>query len=592
MAKRNTYQTDEELTKSFSWHDYKRLGTYIKPYKKSVLLILFIIVISNLVGMLGPYFMKLTIDEFIPNKEKTKLLQMGGIYLVSLLIIAWCMRYRILKITELGQKILKDMRLDIFTHIQKLPFSYYDSKPHGKILIRVVNYINTLSDLLSNGLINFLSDIINMLITLVVMFMIDVKLALYSLIFLPVLIVATFVIQRYQRVAYQTLSNKQSNLTAYIHESISGVRITQSFTKEDKKQDIFEDLSSQYRSAWMKAVQIMRLLWPAVEMTSVLTICFLYYIGAKKIGIEVTTGTLIAFMAYMTNFWNPIINIGNFYNQLVTATAYLERIFETLDEEPLIKDKENAIVLPPIKGEVAFNHVVFQYETEGAKILNDLDFNVEVGKSVALVGPTGAGKTTVINLINRFYDVTEGSVTIDGTNIRDVQLLSLRKQIGVMLQDTFIFSGTILENIRYGKLDATKEEIMEASRIVRAHDFIEKMPNGYDTIVEERGSTLSSGQQQLISFARVLLADPKILILDEATANIDTATEELLQQGLNELLKNRTSFIIAHRLSTIKNCDEILVIDEGKVKEKGSHEELLQINGHYAGLYNSQFESV
>ena len=591
MAKRNTYQTDEELSKSFSWQDYKRLGTYIKPYKKAVIGILLIIVIANLVGMLGPYFMKLTIDEFIPNKEKVKLLQMGAVYLVSLLIISWCMRYRILKITELGQKILKDMRADIFTHIQKLPFSYYDSKSHGKILIRVVNYINTLSDLLSNGLINFLSDIINMLITLVVMFMIDVKLALYSLIFLPLLIIATFVIQRFQRVAYQTLSNKQSNLTAYFHESIAGVRITQSFTKEEKKQEIFEDLSNQYRTSWMKAVQIMRLLWPVVELTSVFTICFLYYIGAKQIGIEVTTGTLIAFMAYMTNFWNPIINIGNFYNQLVTATAYLERIFETLDEEPLIKDKENAIELPPIKGDVVFNQVVFQYETEGAKILNGLDFKVEAGKSIALVGPTGAGKTTVINLINRFYDVTDGSVMIDGINVEDVQLLSLRKQIGVMLQDTFIFSGTILENIRYGKLDATRDEIIEASRLVRAHDFIEKLPNGYDTIVEERGSTLSSGQQQLISFARVLLADPKILILDEATANIDTATEELLQIGLNELLKNRTSFIIAHRLSTIKNCDQILVIDGGRVKEKGSHEELLQTKGHYANLYNSQFEN-
>ncbi|MEG0286425.1 MAG: ABC transporter ATP-binding protein [Vagococcus sp.] len=589
MAKKNTFRTDEELTKSFSLSDFKRLGTYIKPYKKSVTVILAIIIISNMVAMLGPYFMKITLDVYIPNQDKTKILQMGVVYLISLLIISWSMKYRILKITELGQKILKDMRSDIFIHIQKLPFSYYDSRPHGKILIRVVNYINTLSDLLSNGLINFLSDLINMVITLIVMFTIDVKLALYSLIFLPLLVIATLVIQKFQRVAYQTLSNKQSNLTAYIHESIAGVRITQSFTKEDKKQETFEELSREYRSSWMKAVKIMRLLWPAVELTSIFTICFLYYIGAKQIGIQVSIGTLIAFMAYMSNFWNPIINIGNFYNQLVTATAYLERIFETLDEDPTILDSKDAIELPSIEGTVTFEDVSFKYEENGPNILNDLNFNVESGKSIALVGPTGAGKTTVINLINRFYDVSSGSVKVDGYNVKDVTLNSLRKQIGVMLQDTFVFSGTILENIRYGKLDATEEEIIAASKVVRAHDFISKLPNGYNTVVEERGSTLSAGQRQLISFARVLLADPKILILDEATANIDTETEELLQKGLNELLKNRTSFIIAHRLSTIKNSDEIFVIDKGKVQESGTHDELLKTGGHYSQLYYAQF---
>ncbi|MFW7393184.1 ABC transporter ATP-binding protein, partial [Vagococcus fluvialis] len=375
MAKKNTFRTDEELTKSFSLSDFKRLGTYIKPYKKQVTVILTIIILSNMVAMLGPYFMKITLDNYIPNQEKTKILQLGVVYLLSLILISWSMKYRILKITELGQKILKDMRSDIFIHIQKLSFSYYDSRPHGKILIRVVNYINTLSDLLSNGLINFLSDFINMVITLIVMFTIDTKLALYSLVFLPFLVIATLVIQKFQRVAYQTLSNKQSNLTAYIHESIAGVRITQSFTKEEKKQETFEELSNEYRTSWMKAVKIMRLLWPAVELTSIFTICFLYYVGAKQIGIQVTIGTLIAFMAYMSNFWNPIINIGNFYNQLVTATAYLERIFETLDEEPTIIDAPDAIELPEIEGNVTFEHVSFQYEANSPKVLNDLSFH-------------------------------------------------------------------------------------------------------------------------------------------------------------------------------------------------------------------------
>lgn len=592
MAKKNTYHTDEELTESFKFSHFKRLGKYITPYKKQVTIILISIILANSVAMLGPYFMKVAIDELIPKKDISQLLLVGVVYVVSLLFIAYALRYRILEISKLGQNILKDMRLDIFTHIQRLPFSYFDSRPHGKILIRVVNYINTLSDLLSNGLINFISDFINMIITLIVMFMMDAKLTLYSLVFLPVLFLITWVIQKLQRTAYQHLSNKQSNLTAYVHESISGVKITQSFTKEDKKQEIFEDLSNQYRMAWMRAVKIMRLLWPSVEMVSILTTCLLYYIGVKQIGLEVSTGTLIAFMAYISNFWNPVINIGNFYNQLVTATAYLERIFETLDEDPVIKDSPSAVALPDVRGQVTFDHVTFQYEEGGPNILDDMSFEVEVGQSIALVGPTGAGKTTVVNLINRFYDVTDGSIRIDGFDVRDVTLHSLRTQIGVMLQDPFVFSGTILDNIRYGRLDATREEIIEASKVVRAHEFISKLPHGYDTVVEERGSTLSSGQRQLISFARVLLADPKVLILDEATSNIDTATEELLQAWLNELLKNRTSFIIAHRLSTIKNCTSIFVIDKGKVMESGTHEELLQKEGHYAMLHQAQFDSM
>ena len=586
---RNTFDVDEALEKEFNWSHYKRLGAYIKPYKKAVFKTLFVIILANLASMLGPYFTKIAIDQVIPQKNLSLLLILGAIFLFSLVIIGWCMRYRIYAITEIGQDILKDMRFSIFEHLQKLPFSYFDSRPHGKILIRVVNYINTLSDLLSNGLINLISDLFNVIITLIFMLFIDVKLTLYSLLLLPVLFVMVLFIQGKQRKAYQELSNKQSNLNAYIHESISGIKITQSFAREDKNFQIFNEVSEEYRQSFMKAVRVQYLLWPAVQNISVITTCFIYFVGIRQLGVSVTTGTLIAFIGYINNFWNPVINIGNFYNSLITATAYLERIFETMDVVPEIQDAPHAIALPPIKGTVDFQHVYFRYE-EGKNILTDVSFHIEPGQTIALVGPTGAGKTTIINLLSRFYDVNEGAVKIDGYDVRDVTLRSLRKQMGVMLQDTFIFSGTIIENIRYGNLAATEEEVIQAAKIVRAHDFIKDLKDGYETVVEERGSTLSAGQRQLISFARALLADPKILILDEATSSIDTKTEELLQEGLQQLLKGRTSFIIAHRLSTIKNSDKIFYIDGGRIVEEGSHDQLMAKHALYHHLYQSQYD--
>ncbi|HAP5165805.1 TPA: ABC transporter ATP-binding protein [Enterococcus faecalis] len=586
---RNTFDVDETLEKEFNWSHYKRLGAYIKPYKKAVFKTLFVIILANLASMLGPYFTKIAIDQVIPQKNLSLLLILGAIFLFSLVIIGWCMRYRIYAITEIGQDILKDMRFSIFEHLQKLPFSYFDSRPHGKILIRVVNYINTLSDLLSNGLINLISDLFNVIITLIFMLFIDVKLTLYSLLLLPVLFVMVLFIQGKQRKAYQELSNKQSNLNAYIHESISGIKITQSFAREDENFQIFNEVSEEYRQSFMKAVRVQYLLWPAVQNISVITTCFIYFVGIRQLGVSVTTGTLIAFIGYINNFWNPVINIGNFYNSLITATAYLERIFETMDVVPEIQDAPHAIDLPPIKGTVDFQHVYFRYE-EGKNILTDVSFHIEPGQTIALVGPTGAGKTTIINLLSRFYDVNEGAVKIDGYDVRDVTLRSLRKQMGVMLQDTFIFSGTIIENIRYGNLAATEEEVIQAAKIVRAHDFIKDLKDGYETVVEERGSTLSAGQRQLISFARALLADPKILILDEATSSIDTKTEELLQEGLQQLLKGRTSFIIAHRLSTIKNSDKIFYIDGGRIVEEGSHDQLMAKHALYHHLYQSQYD--
>ncbi|EPM9318113.1 ABC transporter ATP-binding protein [Listeria monocytogenes] len=588
---RNKFDIDEELETAFSAAHLKRILVYVKPYQKSIYITLFVILLANVATMIGPYLTKIVIDDTIPNKNMTQLFWIAIIFIVSVVVTGLCMRYRIRSITLIGQDILKDMRTAIFGHLQKLPFSYFDSRPHGKILIRVVNYINMLSDLLSNGLINLISDILSVIVTLGFMLMIDPVLTLYSLALIPVLFVIVMVIKTAQRKAYQVLSNKQSNMNAYIHESIAGIKVTQSFSREEENFEIFTEVSNEYRRSWMKAVKIQFLLWPGVQNIAVMTTCLIYFVGIKGYGVDVSTGTLIAFIGYVGNFWNPVINIGNFYNSLITATTYLERIFETMDVEPDIKDVPNAKKMPPIVGNVDFKDVYFRYE-EGVDILKGINFHVDAGESIALVGPTGAGKTTIINLLSRFYNINSGEILVDGENVEEVTLRSLRSQMGVMLQDTFIFSGTIIENIRYGKLDATEEEIIAAAKVVRAHDFISGLKDGYYTEVKERGSTLSAGQRQLISFARALLADPKILILDEATSSIDTQTEILLQEGLERLLEGRTSFIIAHRLSTIKNSSRIFYIDNGRIQEAGSHEELMAQHGYYYNLYQSQFNML
>ena len=451
---RQRIEDDEELEQAFKFSDLKRVAKYLMPYRSAVLKVLVTIMIANIAALIGPLLTRSAIDVVIPAADIPRLLLYGVLFGITLFIIGICMRYRIYAITEIGQDTLKDMRSDLFIHLQTLPFSYFDSRPHGKILIRVVNYINTLSDLLSNGVINLVSDLFSLFFTLAIMLMIDVRLTLYSLALLPVLFLLVLWLKNSQRRAYQQLSNKQSTLNAFIHESIAGIRITQSFAREEVNHQIFTSISEENRSHWMKAVKIQFLMWPIVENISILTVTLIYFVGIRQIGVDVSTGTLIAFVAYVNNFWNPIINIGNFYNNLITASAYLERIFETLDEQPLIVDAPEAQPLPAIEGHIEFEDVIFRYEP-GKNILDGVSFEMPPGKTVALVGPTGSGKTTIISLLSRFYDINEGSIKIDGYDIRDITMQSLRKQMGVMLQDTFIFSGTIIDNIRYGNLDAT-----------------------------------------------------------------------------------------------------------------------------------------
>ncbi|HIZ70490.1 MAG TPA: ABC transporter ATP-binding protein/permease [Candidatus Atopostipes pullistercoris] len=585
MAQASNVEEIQKKTSNFQ--NYKRIASYLASYKKSVLALLFVVLFANILMIIGPYLTSIVIDVVIPEKNISLLVVIIVAYTIVTLLNGWTVRYRQYNISLLGQNVLRDMRSDLFRHMQTLSFSFFKTRPHGKILTRVVDYINNLSNILSSGFINVVSDVFSILVTLTIMFIIDVRLTLYSMILLPVLFVVTMIIKNKQRVAYDKLSRKQANLNAYIHESITGIKTTQSFTRERFNREVFSDVSNQQKDAWMDAVKIQFLLSPIVQNIAVLTVSFIYFVGVRKIGVDVSTGVLIAFVGYVNNFWDPIINIGNFYNSLVSGTVYLERVFEMMDVPPEITNAKDAFEMPPVKGEVKFQNVEFGYE-ENQTIFEDLSFHVKPGETIALVGPTGAGKSTITNLISRFYDIRKGAILVDGINIQDVTVESLRNQIGVMLQDTFIFTGTIMDNIRYGNLEATEEEVIEAASIVRAHDFIKELPRGYQTRVQERGSTLSAGQRQLISFARTLLSDPKVLILDEATSSIDTQTEMLLQEGLDRLLEGRTAFVVAHRLATIRNSNRIFYIGDRKILEEGSHEELMRQRGNYYNLYKTQ----
>ena len=588
---RNRYDIDETYEDSYDFGQLRRLTKYVKPHSKAMVGVIILMLVTAALGMLYPFFLKIIMDEAIPNKDFKTILILAGCTLGISLFTALALKLKISIMTRIGQGIVHDLRSDLFSHILKLPFSFFDSRPHGKIQVRIVNYVNNLSDVLSNGLVNTVTDLCSLIFIIIFMFSINLPLTLVVLCGLPIFIAYVFILKKCQRKAWRAQSNKQSNLNAYISESINGIRVTQSFVRENENIKIFNNLSSAYRTAWLKAVSVAFLMGPFVQLISTATMATAFVLGIHWIQIGfsgVTVGTLIAFTAYISRFWQPITTLADFINNLLTAVSYVERIFETMEEPVLIKDKEGASELPKITGKVEYKDVNFSYD-EGVKVLDNINFTIEPGESVAIVGPTGAGKSTIVNLLSRFYNPDSGQILVDGHDLQDVTIKSLRTQMGVMMQDSFIFKGTIMDNIRYGNMDATDEQVMEAAKTVCAHDFIMQMEDGYNTEVNERGSRLSVGQRQLISFARALLADPKILILDEATSSIDTETEILLQRGLNKLLRGRTSFIIAHRLSTIKNCSTIFYVDHGQIVEHGAHYELMAHLGPYYKLYSSQF---
>ncbi len=583
---RNKFDTDEELDPAFNPHIVKRLLKYLIPYKKKMFTAGLFMAIASFTSLLGPFLIKNAIDIAIPNENMKLLVLLSSLILAGLVLVWLFLTLRFKIMSKLAQDIIVTIRTDVFSKIQALPFTYFDSRPHGKILIRVVNYVNSLSDLLSNGIIQLITDLFNIFVIVGFMLFINPKLTLVTLATVPVLFFTIIILKKKQHAAWQMVSHKQANLNAYLSESLNGMKITQSFAREKENKNIFSNLCGEWKKAWMPAVIRNFLIWPVIDNLSTIGVSLVYFAGIMWFADPVSVGTLVAFAGYIWRFWFPIQNIGNFYNSMVTTAAYMERIFELLDEPNEVSDIAGAIELPPIRGHVEFDNVNFSYE-KGFPILKDVNYVITPGTTVAIVGPTGAGKTTIVNLLSRFYNPDSGQVLIDGIDLKTVQIRSVRKQVGVMLQDSFLFSGTIMDNIRYGKLDATDEEIIEAAKAVQAHEFISAYPDGYNTEVNERGSGLSAGQRQLISFARVLLADPRILILDEATSSVDTETERAIQSGLSRLLKGRTSFIIAHRLSTIRNADIIFFVQDGKIVESGTHDELTKNGGHYSKLYRN-----
>ena len=590
MAKRNTYRTDESLETPFNLKNFLRCIPYVKRNLKYLIGALIFSVSATLLGLLGPIFTQIIIDDLIPQKDIQAVIWVAIFYFLSSCGAEACGYFQTRLTSRAGHRIIHGIRKDVFGHIQKLSFNYFDSRPRGKILVRVVHYVNNVADFLSNGLVNLIVQILTILFILFFMLSLSPMLTLCVLAGVPFVILFLALTKKRLQQLRRIKSAKNSNLTAYISESINGMQITQAFNREETNQKIFNDLIDDFNHTAFRVTKIDKLIPVLTENISRFVTCFLYLSAILFFTKEqYSAGVVIAMAAYAGRFWEPIQAIADIYNTLTDVGSYLERIFDTMDEPIEIDDLPDARDLPTLTGRVDYENVTFAYE-EGTNILENVNLSVKPGQSIALVGPTGAGKSTIVNLLCRFYDIQGGKILLDGQDIKHATLSSLRSQLGIMLQDSFIFSGTIRDNIRYGKLDATEEEIIAAAKTVCAHDFIMNTEKGYDTEINERGSNLSGGQRQLICFARTILSNPSILILDEATSSIDTETEKLLQEGIANVLKGRTSFIIAHRLSTIAECDRILYIADKGIAEEGTHAELMEKKGLYYKLYTAQSE--
>lgn len=594
LDERFVYKDDDVIDKEFDWKQFTRLFSYMKPYAKQMLpLVIIMMILGTITKLTVPFLTSLAIDSAIAPEDgntSLSLLYTLTASVIVLYVIQWIAGvYRIKYTNIIGQRVIYDLRSDLFKHIQKLSFNFFDKRPAGSVLVRVTNDINSLQDLFTNGVVNLMIDCVQLLGITIILLLINWKLGLAVMVTVPIMFLISTKLRQKIRIAWQDVRMKNSRINSHLNESIQGIRVTQAYTQEQENMNYFDSMNTDSKKSWDKASAMNQMFGPLIEITGGFGTMILFWLGAYLIQSgELTVGLLVAFSSYVSNFWDPINRLGQMYNQLLVAMASSERIFEYLDEQPSVQDMPGAKPLPTIRGDINFNKVVFEYE-KGRAALKGIDLSAKAGQSIALVGHTGSGKSTIINLIGRFYDIKSGLITIDGEDIREVSLDSLRSQIGIVLQDTFIFSGTIRDNIRFGRLDATDEEVENAAKAVDAHDFIMKLPGGYETEVEERGSALSMGQRQLLSFARALLADPRILILDEATASIDTETELKIQDALKVLLQGRTSFIVAHRLSTIRHADKIVVLDHGEIKEEGTHRELTSRDGVYNGLIEAQF---
>lgn len=590
----NSFREDEEQKETVNRVTLVRLYKYMFAYKKEVIGVLFIMAVCIAITLVNPLIIERAIEVYIKNSDKPGLIRLGIFGIAINIVLVLLIKLRMWIMANVCNNILKSIREELYVHIQKLSFNFFDSRPTGKILARIMGDVNSLKDILSDSVTTLIPEFLTVIAVAAIMIIKNVYLALSVLVVMPFLTVCIVIVQKAAHKRWQLVRKKSSNLNAYIHEELSGIRIIQSFTAKDEAMDNFDGLLKEHKDSFVNAVLIADGFSALIEISWGVGTFLLYYIGVKVLGVgTVGVGTLLAFGTYSTMFWSPIRNLANFYNKIVTNISAAERIFEILDTEPEISDSKDAYGLPEIKGAVEFDDVTFSYSDKAdSNVLQNVSFSVKPGENIALVGPTGAGKTTIVSLISRFYEVSSGRILIDGNDISKVSIESLRSQMGVMTQDNFLFSGTIKDNIRYGKLDATDEEIINAAKAVHAHDFIMKLEKGYDTEISERGSRLSNGQRQLLAFARTMVSNPGILILDEATSSIDTHTEILVQKGIEAMLKGRTSFVIAHRLSTIKNANRIFVIDKGGIIESGSHDELMAKKGAYYELYAAQFKAV
>lgn len=592
----NSFREDEKLQNENKSKIISRLFSYLKNYKIGVLGVLLCMGITIAIKLVNPLLIESAIDDYIAVSDYTGLYKIGIIAIVINVVYIMMVKVRMYVMSLISNKILLEIRQELYIHIQKLSFSFFDSRPTGKILARIIGDVNSLKQVLSNSVTVLIPDFITVVGVVAIMLAKDVKLTLASLCTIPLMIVAIFIIQTVGHKRWMNFRKKSSNLNAFVHEDIAGMNVVQSFSAEGETRETFEELTNQHRESFISACRVADMFGPVIDFSWGFGAMMLYLVGVKYIGApKVSVGLLVAFGTYINMFWNPIMNLSNFYNQVVQNLSAAQRIFDIMDTEPDICDEKDAVTLPDVKGEVKFENVSFTYDKgtpAETKVLENVNFTVKPGETIALVGPTGAGKTTIVNLISRFYDIEEGRILIDGYDLTKVSLESLRQQMGVMTQDNFIFHGTVRENIMYGKVDATEEEMIAAAKAVNAHDFIMKMEKGYDTELKERGAGLSIGQRQLIAFARTMISMPKILILDEATSSIDTHTEILVQKGIEALLSGRTSFVIAHRLSTIQNADRIFVINNGGIMEQGTPAELIEKKGAYYDLYMAQFKDI
>ncbi|MBD5158380.1 MAG: ABC transporter ATP-binding protein [Butyrivibrio sp.] len=590
----NSVREDEEQKDSVKIKVILRLFKYMLAYKKQIILVLACMFLSLGISVINPLLLERAIDVEIKGGDWNGLVIVVAISLAISVIYMLVAKYWMKTMAKVSNNVLLTIRDNLYSHIQTLSFSFFDSRPTGKILARVIGDVNSLKDVIQSTVTQLLPDLLTVIVVFVMMLARSPWLTLSAVAALPIIIAGMYVAEILAHKRWQVLRKKSSNISAFVHEDFSGIGIVQSFNAEKESREEFSELVDEHRKAFRDAVVVADAFSPTIEISWGIGTFLLYYIGIRKLGLDaVGVGTYTAFAIYLSMFWGPIRNLASYYNKLVTNISAAERVFDILDTPAEVADTPDAYELPDISGKVEFENVSFAYPDEPEKyVLHNVSFTVNPGETVALVGPTGAGKTTIVSLISRFYNSTEGQVLVDGHNLMSVTINSLRRQMGVMTQENYLFSGTIRENIKYGRLDASDEEMIQAAKAVHAHEFIMKLEKGYDTEISERGSSLSIGQRQLLAFARTMVSNPAILVLDEATSSIDTHTEILVQQGIESLLKNRTSFVIAHRLSTIKNADRIFVIDDGGIQEAGNHEELMAEKGSYYELYQAQFKNI